>query len=220
MGNIILGVIVGFLVWSVLWVGSDAVFSLVSPDWGKTSAEFQAAAENKTPYALSSAVLLTLLIKSFIVSIISGFVTALIAKENSKSTLILGVLLLVFGIFIQSAYWNYMPLWYHDFGRKVKEDVGEIYEHQAFGLDHWGIRFYFGGQRRFERCLYGFLLLPDKSRTRRTVLSGTHSNRRAVLQYRFRHSSILFRLPLARRSSGKRFRRQHSDLRLACLRAD
>jgi hypothetical protein len=113
MLRIILAIIVGFIVWSILWVGSDAIFSAISPDWGKTSADFRAAAENKTPFTLESSVLIILLIKSFIVSIISGFTTALIARENSKSTFGLGVLLLVFGIFIQSAYWNYMPLWYH-----------------------------------------------------------------------------------------------------------
>lgn len=113
MVRTILGIIVGFIVWSVLWVGSDAILGAVSPDWGKTSAEFQAAAANKTPFTLDSSVLIILLIKSFIVSIISGFVTALIARENFKSTLGLGVLLLIFGIFIQMAYWDYMPLWYH-----------------------------------------------------------------------------------------------------------
>ncbi len=113
MVRIVLGVIVGFIVWSFLWVGSDAVFSVISPDWGKMSADFRAAVENKIPFTLSSAVLLTLLIKSFIVSIISGFVTALIAREKFKSTICLGILLLLFGIFIQSVYWNYMPLWYH-----------------------------------------------------------------------------------------------------------
>ena len=113
MVRIILAIIVGFIVWSILWVGSDAIFSAVSSDWGKTSADFQAAAENKTPFTLESSVLIILLIKSFIVSIISGFITALIARENFKSTLGLGILLLVFGVFIQSAYWNYMPLWYH-----------------------------------------------------------------------------------------------------------
>ena len=113
MVRIILGVIVGFIIWSALWVGSDAVFSAISPDWGNTSADFRAAVENKMPFTLSSAILLTLLIKSFIVSIISGFVAALIAKENRKSTLVLGVLLLIFGILIQTVYWNYVPLWYH-----------------------------------------------------------------------------------------------------------
>ena len=113
MVRIILGVIVGFIVWSILWVGSDAVFSVISPDWSKASEDFRAAVENKTPYALSSTVLLALLVKSFIVSIISGFIAAVIARENTKSTLVLGVLLLLFGIFVQASYWNYMPLWYH-----------------------------------------------------------------------------------------------------------
>jgi hypothetical protein len=113
MIRIILAIVVGFVVWSLLWVGSDAVFSAFSDGWGKTSMDFRAAVENKTPFTLSSVVLITLLIKSFIVSIISGFITALIARENTKSTFALGILLLLFGISIQSAYWNYMPLWYH-----------------------------------------------------------------------------------------------------------
>ena len=86
---------------------------MISADWGKTSAEFREAAAKQTPYTLSSAVLIALLIKSFIVSLISGFIAALIAGENTKSTLALGVLLLLFGIFVQAGYWNYMPLWYH-----------------------------------------------------------------------------------------------------------
>lgn len=113
MARIILGAIAGFIVWSVLWVGSDAVFSLISADWGKTSTDFRDAVAGNKPYALSSTVLIALLIKSFVVSIISGFITALIAGENTKSTFVLGVLLLLFGIFVQISHWNYMPLWYH-----------------------------------------------------------------------------------------------------------
>lgn len=74
---------------------------------------FQKALETKQPFELSSVILLPTLFKSFICSIISGLTAALIAKENNKSTLFLGVLLLAFGIFIQSVYWNYIPLWYH-----------------------------------------------------------------------------------------------------------
>lgn len=113
MLRMILAIVVGFIVWSILWVGSDALLSALSPDWGKTSAEFRAAAENNISYSLSSTVLIMLLVKSVIVSIISGFITAIIARENRRSTLALGVFLLIFGIFTQFAYWNYMPLWYH-----------------------------------------------------------------------------------------------------------
>ena len=114
MLRIILGAIAGFILWSILWVGGDALLSAISPDWwGKTSLEFRAAVENKTPYSLDSIVLILLLVKSIVISVISGFVTAIIAKESAKSTLLLGILLVLFGIFIQSIYWNYMPLWYH-----------------------------------------------------------------------------------------------------------
>lgn len=113
MVRIILGIIIGFVVWSILWVGSDALFSAVSADWGRKSLEFRTAAENQIPYTIETYVLIVLLIKSFVLSIISGFLAALIARENSRSAFGLGVLLLIFGIFIQMAYWNYMPLWYH-----------------------------------------------------------------------------------------------------------
>ena len=114
MGKIILGIVVGFIVWSVLWVGSDALLMALSPDWyGKHQTEFENAINNQTPFAVSSTILIIGLIRSVIFSIISGFLAALIAKENIKSTLGLGILLLLFGIFVQSIFWNYVPLWYH-----------------------------------------------------------------------------------------------------------
>ena len=114
MGKIILGIVVGFIVWSVLWVGSDALLMALSPDWyGKHQTEFENAINNQTPFAVSSTILIIGLIRSVIFSIISGFLAALIAKENTKSTLGLGILLLLFGIFVQSIFWNYVPLWYH-----------------------------------------------------------------------------------------------------------
>ncbi len=114
MFRIILGAIVGFIVWSVLWVGTDAIISVISPNWyGKSLVDLQNAVDNKLPYTVESAILIMSLIRSVIFSIFAGFATALIAKENSKSTLGLGILLLLFGIFIQSIYWNYIPLWYH-----------------------------------------------------------------------------------------------------------
>jgi multisubunit Na+/H+ antiporter MnhG subunit len=38
----------------------------------------------------------------------------LIARKNQIQTaLVLGVLLLAFGVFIQIQFWNQIPLWYH-----------------------------------------------------------------------------------------------------------
>ena len=114
MLRMILGIIIGFIVWSILWVGSDFVLAAVSPGWyGEHHTNLEAAVNNKTAFTPDSTILIGGLIRSVIFSLISGFIAAVIARENIKTTLGLGILLLLFGIFIQSIYWNYVPLWYH-----------------------------------------------------------------------------------------------------------
>jgi uncharacterized membrane protein YeaQ/YmgE (transglycosylase-associated protein family) len=103
MLRIILGVIVGFVVWSILWVGVDPILRMVWTDYD----------ESVKAMTFSSTMLIVPLILSAIVSIISGFIAALIAKENSKSPLILGILLLIVGIFVQISVWDKIPLWYN-----------------------------------------------------------------------------------------------------------
>lgn len=114
MMRIILGAIAGFVAWSILWVGSDAILAAISPGWyGRHHAELEAAVNQKTPFMSDSVILIIALIRSVIFSLIAGFLAASIARESAKSPLALGILLLLFGIFIQSIFWNYAPLWYH-----------------------------------------------------------------------------------------------------------
>ncbi len=114
MLRVILGVIIGFFVWSFLWVGSDALFSAISPSWyGKHQNEFGQAINSQADFSVDSTILILGLFRSVLFSIIAGFITALTARENTISTFLLGILLLLFGIFIQSIFWNYVPLWYH-----------------------------------------------------------------------------------------------------------
>lgn len=114
MVRIILSVIAGFVIWSVLWVGSDFILMMISPGWyAKQINDLDAAAKTGTAFMPDSVFFVIALVRSVFVSLISGYLTALSAKENSKSTLGLGVLLLAFGIFVQSVYWNNAPLWYH-----------------------------------------------------------------------------------------------------------
>ncbi len=103
MLKIFLGVVAGFFVWSILWVGIDAVLKGV---WAGYK-------ENVEAMSFSPAMLIVPLILSAVCSIIAGFVAALIARENSKSPLILGALLLIVGIFVQIGVWDKIPLWYH-----------------------------------------------------------------------------------------------------------
>lgn len=113
MLKIVLGTIAGFIIWTILWVGSDAVFMAFSNFYREYMQGFQKALETKESFEISSTILLLTLFKSFLCSLVSGFTAASIAGENRISPLFTGILLLVFGIFIQSVYWNYIPLWYH-----------------------------------------------------------------------------------------------------------
>ena len=103
MLRIFLGIIVGFVVWSILWVGIDAVLRAV---WSGYD-------ESVKAMTFSTTMLIVPLVLSVFCSIISGFVAALIARENSISPLILGILLLIVGIFVQISVWDKIPLWYN-----------------------------------------------------------------------------------------------------------
>ncbi len=114
MGKIILGVIVGFIVWSILWVGTHLLLAALSPGWyGRIDSQFQGDVAKGVVSTVDSTVLILSLVRSIIFSIVSGYIAVLISREISKTTLILGVLLLLVGLLTQIAYWNYMPLWYH-----------------------------------------------------------------------------------------------------------
>jgi hypothetical protein len=111
--RIILGVIVGFIVWSVIWLGSNFFLVWISPGWwGRSLAGMDAAVQTKTAFTVDTAILVIALCRSFICSLISGYIAALIARGNTKSTLALGILLFVFGCLVQWYYLDVAPIWY------------------------------------------------------------------------------------------------------------
>jgi len=114
MVRIILGVIVGFVVWTILWLGSEQTLSALLPDWwGAHQLAFERATVNGEPFTADTTILAVNVLRGAIITVISGFVAALIAAENRKSTLILGILLLAFGLFVVAMTWSMIPLWYH-----------------------------------------------------------------------------------------------------------
>jgi hypothetical protein len=114
MPRIILGAITGFIFWTILLLISDQIWLALSPDWyGKHQLELVTAINNKIPLMADSSILIIAVIRSAVFSVIAGFLAALIAKENLKSTVILGILLLAFGMFVHSMMWNNVPVWYH-----------------------------------------------------------------------------------------------------------
>lgn len=113
MLRIVLGVIAGFIAWSVVWVGSDALLISLVPWYGVHQHAFEAAVFNKGPFVADRAILMMHLVRAIIISIMAGFIAALVAGENKKAPLALGALLFVFGFFVQAMVWIYLPVWYH-----------------------------------------------------------------------------------------------------------
>ena len=101
--RLILGVIVGYAVWSVVWLGTNQV---VFAEAG----EVMAAGETVT----QTGTLLGVLALSIVCSILGGLVAAKIGRNRASAAVIgTGVLLLLTGIFVQMSSWALMPTWYH-----------------------------------------------------------------------------------------------------------
>ena len=114
MVRIVLGVIAGFFTWAIVWFGSEKILSAIWPEWfGAHQLAFQAAIEHGGPFTADSTILLMHIVLGSIVSVMSGFLAALIAGENKRAPLILGFLLLAVGLLKVVMSWPYVPIWYH-----------------------------------------------------------------------------------------------------------
>jgi len=114
MLRIVLGVIVGFFAWAIVWFGIEQILSAAFPIWyGAPQHAFQEAVENGGQFTAETRLLLSHLVIGSIVSLIAGFLAALIAGENKRAPLILGFLLLALGLLKATMSWPYVPIWYH-----------------------------------------------------------------------------------------------------------
>ncbi len=113
MGRIILGVIAGFVLWSILWLGTDFAMGAAMSWYAQHQADFQRAMLTNGTFEPNTTILLLNIVRALLISIAAGFVAALIARESRRAALILGILLLLFGIMVQVIAWRYLPVWYH-----------------------------------------------------------------------------------------------------------
>ncbi len=114
MLKIILGVVVGFIVWSIVWIGSDSLMGAIFPDWwGRHSLAIQAAFVDGSTPQHDNMISLVMLIRSIITSVIAGYMAALVAGEYRRSTMILGIILVIVGISVEGLTWRMAPAWYH-----------------------------------------------------------------------------------------------------------
>jgi hypothetical protein len=113
MVRIVLGVIAGFFAWAIVWVGSEKILSAIWPEFGAHQRAFEAAITNGGQFTADTTMLLIHIVLGSIVSVMSGFLAALIAGENTRAPLVLGFLLVAFGLLKVVLSWRYVPIWYH-----------------------------------------------------------------------------------------------------------
>ena len=103
MKRAVLGVIVGYMLWTALWLGGNAVF------FGAAAKVVRAG----QPYTAAGP-LAGVIVLSVVCSIAAGLAAAAIAKERAPAAvLVMAALLLVTGVAVQIGVWTLMPAWYH-----------------------------------------------------------------------------------------------------------
>src|SRR5437588_7219657 len=113
MVRIVLGVIAGVFAWLIVWIGSEKLLSAIWPAFGTHQRAFEEVVKNGGQFTADTTMLLTHIVLGSIVSVISGSLAALIAGENTRAPLVLGLLLLAVGLLKAIMSWPYVPIWYH-----------------------------------------------------------------------------------------------------------
>jgi hypothetical protein len=117
MPRTVLAVVAGFFTWVIIWVGIEKILSAISPlGYGAHQSAFQAAVENRvdaSAFTADTTMLVTHIVVGSIVSVIAGYLAALVARHNKRAPLILGFLLLGLGLLKLIMSWPYVPIWYH-----------------------------------------------------------------------------------------------------------
>ncbi|MEZ4674825.1 MAG: hypothetical protein R2932_11355 [Caldilineaceae bacterium] len=99
----ILAAVIGFVLWTVLWLGGNALLPMLMP------ASFRE--DGSTDNTLIFVVILLL---SLLFSLIAGAGAAHYANDSSTAAVwMLGIALLAVGIFVQLQYASLFPFWYN-----------------------------------------------------------------------------------------------------------
>ena len=106
MGRVVLGVIIGYPVWTALWFGGNLGLQQAFSE----AYEAFVAGEPITEVGYLGGAL----VLSVVCSFLAGLLTAKLAQEGAKrAVLVMASLLLVTGIGVQISVWDLMPVWYH-----------------------------------------------------------------------------------------------------------
>ena len=103
MLRVILGVIAGFVVWTLVRLAGNDIFIALAPSFAP-SRDFS---------VIPTSFLIFLFVLSCFCSIAAGLSAVFISREKFLTVSLLAGLLLLVGIAFQAIAWNLLPLWYH-----------------------------------------------------------------------------------------------------------
>jgi hypothetical protein len=96
-------VVIGFAIWSAIWLACNELL-----------VELHALPHSGNTPIQEAAPLLALLVSAAIASLAAGYATAMVnASASTRPVLVLGALLVIVGVAVQSNFLDLMPLWYH-----------------------------------------------------------------------------------------------------------
>lgn len=98
-----MAVLVGMVVWTVLWMSGTAGTAALFPD---DIVEGQALTD--------TGILVWFIALGSALSVLAGYLTARLAPEKPMRLVwILAVIQLALGLYFELTYWDLMPVWYH-----------------------------------------------------------------------------------------------------------
>lgn len=96
-------VIGGFVLWTVLWLGTNSLLTIITP-----------GSYNEDGSTDSALLMLIILILSVVFSVISGYTAEKIVNDGSTWPVwALALALLAVGLLVQISFWSAFPLWYN-----------------------------------------------------------------------------------------------------------
>jgi sulfite exporter TauE/SafE len=113
MLRILLGAVLGFFAWLIMWVVSEKIISVVWPAFGEHQRAFQEAITNGGEFAYETGALVTHIVLGLLVSAAAGYIAAVVSGESSRAPMFAGILLLAMGVAKAAMSWQYVPIWYH-----------------------------------------------------------------------------------------------------------
>jgi hypothetical protein len=114
MVQIVLGVVAGFFAWVIVWMISEKILSILWPaGFGVHQRAFMEALTNGGQFAADATFLAIHCVLCAIVSLMTGYLAALIAGEKMIAPIAIALVLLALGILKAVMSWKLVPIWYH-----------------------------------------------------------------------------------------------------------